>query len=49
MKYLFILAAICSTVFTVIGQGAIGIVAGLFMLLLGAFFSKPRFKSSWRD
>ncbi|MBP3951545.1 hypothetical protein [Bacillus suaedae] len=43
MRVMFILAALCIPFFAYIDKGATGILLGLFFMILGAFFSKPRF------
>ncbi|MCA0969201.1 hypothetical protein LCM20_01200 [Halobacillus litoralis] len=43
MRIFFIIAALCIPVSVVVSQEAIGVLAALFFMLVGAYFSKPRF------
>lgn len=54
MKLMFILAALCLPVFTIFEKGATGVLLSMLFLLLGAYFSKPRFQKDkpsqgWSD
>ncbi|MDT9027333.1 MULTISPECIES: hypothetical protein [Rossellomorea] len=43
MKIFFILAALSMPVSMLFNQEAIGMLSAMLLMLLGAFFSKPRF------
>lgn len=43
MKLFFMLAALSIPVSIILNQEAIGMLSAMVLLLLGAYFSKPRF------
>lgn len=45
MRLFFILAAISIPVSVLVNQEAAGILTALLFMFIGAYFSKPRFKS----
>ena len=46
MKLFFILSALSIPVSILLNQEAAGILTALLFMFIGAYFSKPRFKSS---